>query len=160
MEGHLYPLKSFVPRQLGGVVALVCRSHSHAATFGIQTDPDRVIAGNIQGWKSANGTLSRQDPPKPSLPYSLALHFDNGVNAVAAVDANCSVAVFDSTVSTPWCRETNPSCKRPPEPAPFSPTSPTARFWGGKGAEVVLMEMSHSDIYWLGTQVGSSGTSR
>ena len=77
------------------------------------------------------------------------------------VDANCSFINFvaDGTEAGTqfasglfgdgWCAAAS-RCSPPPYPPSFAPHSDVARFWSSAGAAVHLIQVSHSDIFFLG----------
>ena len=116
--------------------------------YSVAPDP-----GLSPGWSTASMQLT----PLPSSSrlagagwkWSFTATFHPGSVYTGIVDVRCSVIEFDHGASPPWCNSKCVTCKGPPVPAPIPPPNVSA-FWGGPNAEVHLIEISHSDIYWLG----------
>jgi hypothetical protein len=93
------------------------------------------------GWSRANVSVDTLRPWSPAL----FIAFDNGVLTQAWALAPCSaqrVIYFGgSNVGAPWCAVGNAACAVPVDP-----------LWTQPGARVHLAEVSHSDIFWLGSQ--------
>ena len=93
------------------------------------------------------------------------------------VTANCSLINFwgdgsyagqpirDGTEGQAWCNQAPlpgsncnglcfpPACSPPPMPPRFSKSSDIARFWGGPNASVQLIQVSHTDIFFVSDDV-------
>lgn len=78
--------------------------------------------------------------------HALFIQFDNGVTSTGWALAPCNserLIYFDggSVYSLPWCAIDNPLCQVPVDP-----------IWSLRNSQVHLIEVSHSDIFWLGSQ--------
>ena len=98
-------------------------------------------SGNC-GWVLVNITIDVARPWSAAL----QLDFDNGAHegawALAPCDASGQRVLFfngGEVYHMPWCDARNAACSVPLDP-----------FWAG--GEVHLIEVSHSDIFWLGAQ--------
>lgn len=93
------------------------------------------------GWSSGNASVDTARPWSSAL----LLSFDNGVVTSGWALAPCSaqrIIYFSGTVyGSPWCAVGNDACAVPVDP-----------IWATPGATVHLAQVSHSDIFWLGTQ--------
>lgn len=94
------------------------------------------------GWSHANVSLDTAR----SWSSALFIQFNNGDSVSGWALASCyseRIIYFDggSVYSLPWCAVENPHCRVPIDPQ-----------WSLPGAQVHLIEVSHSDIFWLGTQ--------
>jgi hypothetical protein len=98
-----------------------------------------ACAGNC-GWQRGNVSVDAARAWSPALYIAL----DNGVSVAAWALAPCSaqrVIYFGGAVyAAPWCAVGNDACAVPVDPV-----------WQRPGARVHLVEVSHSDIFWLGT---------
>ena len=92
------------------------------------------------GWARGNASVDEGRAWSPALYIAL----DNGVSVSAWSLAPCSaqrVVYFGGAVyAAPWCAVGNDACAVPVDAA-----------WQRPGARVHLVEVSHSDIFWLGT---------
>ena len=115
---------------------------SVVVTFASATTTGYTLAcaGNC-GWSRGNVSVDTARAWSPALYIAL----DNGVTISAWALAPCSLAqrviYFGGAVyAAPWCSEGNAACSVPVDP-----------LWTRDGAQVHLIEVSHSDIFWLGT---------
>ena len=90
------------------------------------------------GWSSATAVM-----PAPFTGFEIAFDESPPLSMPAALDASCTVISFFGE-SAPWCARSNANCSAAPDP-----------FWAG--GSVHLVEVSHSDVGWLGTGMPSWG---
>jgi hypothetical protein len=117
---------------------------SVVVTFETTTSPSSGYSLSCSGkcgWVRGNVSVDAARDWSPALYISL----DTGVAVSAWALAPCSEAqrvIFfgGSVYSAPWCSEGNTNCSVPVDP-----------LWMRAGAQVHLVEVSHSDIFWLGT---------
>ena len=112
-------------------------------TFSVFSSSPAAVIYNVTcsppaGWATATATMA--------APFeALSITFDEAppLTMPGQLDATCTIIDFGSA-SAPWCAHSNPGCSIPPD-----------TWWAG-GA-VHLVEVSHSDVGWLGTGMPSWG---
>jgi alpha-mannosidase len=110
-------------------------------TTSVVSDYLLTCTGNC-GWTHANVTVDKAR----SWSSALFIQFDNGITTTGWALSSCNtlrIIYFGggSVYSLPWCAIENPNCKVPIDPQ-----------WSQPDSQIHLIEVSHSDIFWLGSQ--------
>ena len=112
-------------------------------TFSVFSRSADAVVYNVtcappSGWSTATATMQ--------APFSsLSITFDERppLTMPGSLEAGCTVIDFGAA-SAPWCARSTPTCSTPPD-----------SWWAG--GEVHLVEVSHSDVGWLGVGMPSWG---
>ena len=112
-------------------------------TFKVFSSSPATVVYNVtcsppSGWSTATATM-----PAPFEALSITFDERPPLTMPGSLDATCTIIDWGGA-SAPWCAHTNPSCSVPAD-----------SWWAG--GEVHLVEVSHSDVGWLGTGMPSWG---